>query len=84
MRISPNVAAILNANRATDAGMVGYEEQSLAFYDAGQIDSLPAQLLHVDINAFWPPFIVLSSDVYDRLPPAIQSHLLIIGRHPGD
>jgi 4-amino-4-deoxy-L-arabinose transferase-like glycosyltransferase len=82
LRISPNVARILNANHARDAGMVGYEEQSLAFYDAGRIDSLPAQGLHQDFRA-WPPFIVVSADIYNRLSPATQSHLLIIGRTIG-
>jgi 4-amino-4-deoxy-L-arabinose transferase-like glycosyltransferase len=82
LRISPNAARILNANHATDACMVGYEEQSLAFYDAGRIDSLPAQGLHQDVRT-WPPFIVVSSDVYDRLPAGIQQHLLIIGRTTG-
>ncbi|HEY1684529.1 MAG TPA: hypothetical protein VGG19_07190, partial [Tepidisphaeraceae bacterium] len=82
LRISPNLADILNARHIQSAGMIGYEEESLAFYDAGEIDSLPSKGLHESPQT-WPPYIVISSDVYDRLPPTIQNHLTILARTTG-
>jgi 4-amino-4-deoxy-L-arabinose transferase-like glycosyltransferase len=78
LRISPNLAAILNSNHAADARMNGYEEESLAFYDHGIIDDLPGKTLHEPPSA-WPRWLVITADRYQRLPPTIKGHFVRVG-----
>lgn len=82
LRISPNIADILNRHHVADARMIGYEEQSVAFYDRGLIDELPNRVLRGPV-AQWPSWLVMSQKIYQHLPADKARQLTIVGKTRG-
>lgn len=74
LRLSQRLAAHLPDNIPPgQARMIGYKEQSLAFYQGGTIDDAPDNYLRTVPAADWPRYLVIQSNVWDRQPPEIQS-----------
>jgi 4-amino-4-deoxy-L-arabinose transferase-like glycosyltransferase len=81
LRLSPRLASTLISQGATkphDVRMLGYKEQSLAFYQGGTIDEDADNLLIKSEVENWPTWMVLTSDLYDALPAERRSQLEII------
>jgi 4-amino-4-deoxy-L-arabinose transferase-like glycosyltransferase len=72
LQVSRRVAEVLKANGATTAGdeiMIDYKEPSLAFYQGGTIreESRDDYLATVD-PIFWPRWIVVTEEVWEKTP----------------
>lgn len=52
--------------------MLGYKEQSLAFYQGGTIDDAPENVLMKLPRRQWPRWLVVREDLWGRFPPEIQ------------
>ncbi len=85
--LAPRAAAVLVEHGATRPGesmMLGYKEQSLAFYQGGTIQEQKDEdfLLRTPVNG-WPRWIVLPWDQWKRLSQAQQSKLERIAEFDG-
>lgn len=75
LRLSPRIAQVLTDHGATgghDVLMMGYKEQSLAFYQGGTIDDAPENFLAKTPPAKWPGWLVMQEDLWRICPPEIQ------------
>jgi 4-amino-4-deoxy-L-arabinose transferase-like glycosyltransferase len=75
LRIPQRAGEELRQRNARDAIMIGFTEPSLAFYQGGSIRPQPENYLVTQPPAHWPSWIVLTSDVYDSLPPNRRGQL---------
>jgi 4-amino-4-deoxy-L-arabinose transferase-like glycosyltransferase len=83
LRIPQHAGTKLKEQNATDAIMIGFTEPSLAFYQGGTIRPRPDDFLITQPPANWPPWIVLSCDIYDALPPERRRLLEQIASYHG-
>jgi 4-amino-4-deoxy-L-arabinose transferase-like glycosyltransferase len=85
VRLSPRAADALIADGATgdDVRMIGYTEQSLAFYQGGGIDDLPNKFLEANGPAAWPRHLVITRAIYDALPEEKRAALEVLSRFRG-
>jgi 4-amino-4-deoxy-L-arabinose transferase-like glycosyltransferase len=87
LQVSRQTADILKANGATTAGdeiMIDYKEPSLAFYQGGTIreESRNDYLASVD-PIFWPEWIVVTDDVWKKMPSEKRKLLEEVGSVEG-
>jgi hypothetical protein len=75
LRIPQRAGEELRQRNARDAIMIGFTEPSLAFYQGGSIRPQPENYLVTQPPVHWPSWIVLTSDVYDSLPPNRRGQL---------
>ncbi|HEY8666734.1 MAG TPA: glycosyltransferase family 39 protein [Tepidisphaeraceae bacterium] len=80
IRLSPRVAAVLaqqrvDQSRIGSVKMLGYKEPSLPFYQGGTIREKDNGWLERTPLADWPEAMVITSDIYEKLPPELRSHL---------
>ncbi len=71
LRLSPRLAFVLPRGDEAARGdirMMGYKEQTLAFYQGGTIDDAPDNFLAITPPADWPKWLVIQRDLWDRLP----------------
>ena len=73
----------LHELNATDAVMTGFTEPSLAFYQGGTIRKRPDDFLASQPPAAWPTWIVLTTDIYESLPPERREQLEQIASYHG-
>jgi len=75
LRLSPRIAQVLIDHGATGEHsvlMMGYKEQSLAFYQGGTIDDAPDNVLAITPPERWPHWLVMQDDLWRLCPPEIQ------------
>jgi len=83
LRIPEQAGAKLRELKAADAVMTGFSEPSLAFYQGGTIRPRPDDFLLAQSPADWPNWIVLTSDIYQSLPPDRRERLDQIASYRG-
>ena len=86
LRIPERAGAKLREIGATKSGdviMCGFTEPSLVFYQGGTIRPWPENYLVTQPPALWPTWIVLTSDIYQTLPPERRDHLEQIASYHG-
>lgn len=77
LRLSPRIAQVLIDQGATGEHsvlMMGYKEQSLAFYQGGTIDDAPENYLAKTPPSKWPGWLVMRDDLWRICPPEIQRY----------
>lgn len=87
LRLSPCIAEALQRHhggaKETKAGevqMIAYKEPSLAFYQGGTIrEQSENDFLLTHPPEQWPSFIVIRSDVWDRMPKDVKDKWELIG-----
>jgi hypothetical protein len=57
--------------------MIGYQEPSLAFYQGGGAREQEDAFLESSPPALWPPWIVITSELWRRTPPDLRQGLVI-------
>lgn len=75
LRLSPRLAAHLPVATDTQPGalrMIGYKEQSLAFYQGGTIDDAPVNFFAIHPPAQWPEYLVIQSDAWQKQPQSVH------------
>jgi hypothetical protein len=86
LRLPQRIGERLRELGAVEEGqiiMMGFAEPSLAFYQGGTIRARPKQFLTQRPVDKWPQWIVLSGDLYEKLPPEKQSELEEVARFRG-
>jgi 4-amino-4-deoxy-L-arabinose transferase-like glycosyltransferase len=86
MRLSPRIAKVLVDHGATGERqvlMMGYKEQSLAFYQGGTIDDAAEGFLIRNPREKWPLWLVMRDDLWNKCPPEIQRQWQPVDRLSG-
>lgn len=84
LRISPNIAQILDERRAANPIMIDYKEDSLAFYTAGRIrKESDNRFLERNEPLVWPRWIVMTRRIWDSTPAALRERLEVVGSARG-
>ena len=73
----------LRSLNASDAIMIGFTEPSLAFYQGGTIRPKPDNFLTTASPSDWPNWIILTTDIYNDLPPDRRLYLEQIASYHG-
>lgn len=87
LRISNHVADVLIAQGATQPGeekMIDYKEPSLAFYQGGTIrEGQDEKAIFSAPLPRWPRWLVMTREVWNRLPPEDKPFLQVIDTFKG-
>jgi 4-amino-4-deoxy-L-arabinose transferase-like glycosyltransferase len=86
LRLSILTADVLRQHGATASGeslMIDYKEPSLAFYQGGTIREQDSSILVHRHYEQWKPWMVITRDVWKRLPADVQKRLEIIADFRG-
>ena len=86
MRLSPRIAKVLVDHGAIgerDVLMMGYKEQSLAFYQGGTIDDAAEGFLIRRPREQWPRWLVMQDDLWQKCPAEIQRQWRSVDRLKG-
>jgi 4-amino-4-deoxy-L-arabinose transferase-like glycosyltransferase len=83
LRLSARVAPLLPNDPNVTVRMMGYREQSLAFYQGGTIAESAEEVLKKASEKNWPRYVVLTRTIFDALPAEKQAHLQILGEFEG-
>ena len=82
LHLSEQVGVYLQSIGADTKGevyMIDYKEDSLPFYQGGTIRSQPKNtFLAVTPPAEWPPYLVITREIWNKTPPEAQAHLEIL------
>ncbi|MGD0389741.1 MAG: glycosyltransferase family 39 protein [Tepidisphaeraceae bacterium] len=66
-------------DRTQLVALIGYSEPSITFYLDGQGEVYPTDYLQTHPAEQWPPWMILSSNVWDGLPPKNRDRLVAVG-----
>jgi 4-amino-4-deoxy-L-arabinose transferase-like glycosyltransferase len=86
LRLSILTASVLRQHNATAPGqslMIDYKEPSLAFYEGGTIREQDSSILIHRHYDQWKPWMVITREVWKRLPPDAQNRLEVIADFRG-
>lgn len=86
LRLSVRVADELNKLGATTPGQVittGYDEQSLVFHSGAVVQVRGQEYLAVTPPQDWPQWIVLTQQIYGKLPLDRRNHLQVLSHYRG-
>jgi len=66
-------------DRTQPVALIGYSEPSITFYLDGQGEVYPTDYLQTHPAEQWPPWMILSSSVWNRLPLKDRDRLVAVG-----